>query len=93
MAFPNRRAGRPVEDLDVAELLAQSDSLGLLIHDRDDREIPFSDAEAIAQRWPAARLVATEGFGHRAILRQAAVWEVVADFVAGGACSADSDAA
>lgn len=41
----------------------------LLAHDRDDRETPFAGSAALAERWPAARLTATEGLGHRRILR------------------------
>jgi hypothetical protein len=38
------------------------------VHDRDDAEVPFSDAEEIVRSWPGARLHATAGLGHRRIL-------------------------
>lgn len=41
----------------------------LAFHDRGDREVPFGEAEQLVAGWPAARLVATEGLGHRRILR------------------------
>ena len=41
---------------------------GLVIHDRDDRQVPWRHAEAIAKAWPGAELVLTEGLGHNRIL-------------------------
>ncbi len=41
----------------------------LIIHDRDDRDVPWHDGEAIARAWPHAQFLLTEGFGHRRILR------------------------
>ncbi len=40
----------------------------LVVHDRDDAEVPFRDAEEIVRSWPGARLHATSGLGHRRIL-------------------------
>ncbi len=45
----------------------------LVLHDRDDKDVPFGHAEEIARAWPGARLVLTDGLGHRAILRDPAV--------------------
>lgn len=41
---------------------------GLVIHDATDREVPLAHGEAYAAAWPGARLVRTEGLGHRRIL-------------------------
>ena len=41
---------------------------GLIIHDRDDRQVPWRQARAIADAWPGARFVRTEGQGHSRIL-------------------------
>jgi pimeloyl-ACP methyl ester carboxylesterase len=51
----------------------------LLVHDREDHDVPFSHGEEIAAAWPGARLVATTGLGHRAIMRDP---EVVRQIVA-----------
>lgn len=40
----------------------------LVIHDRTDREAPFSGGDALARSCPGARLLATEGLGHTRIL-------------------------
>jgi pimeloyl-ACP methyl ester carboxylesterase len=55
----------------------------LVIHDREDEDIPLAEGEAIAQAWPGARMVRTRGLGHHAILRDPGVARLVADFVAG----------
>ena len=52
----------------------------LVIHDRDDLEVPFADAERIAREWPGAKLVATVGLGHQRILRDDRVVQHVVDF-------------
>lgn len=51
--------------------LAHAPSMGrplLVIHDRDDHEVPWHEGEDLAAAWPGARMVATEGLGHRRIL-------------------------
>jgi pimeloyl-ACP methyl ester carboxylesterase len=52
----------------------------LIVHDRKDTINPFSDGESYASAVPGARLVATEGLGHRAILKDATVVEKVVAF-------------
>lgn len=56
----------------------------LVVHDRNDVINPFSDGEAFAGAVPNAQLMATEGLGHRAILKDAAVVARVLAFVRGG---------
>jgi len=41
----------------------------LVIHDKDDREVPWEEGESIAQNWPGAEFLSTESLGHRRILR------------------------
>jgi pimeloyl-ACP methyl ester carboxylesterase len=55
----------------------------LVIHDRDDREIPFADAESMASAGQHVRLLATEGLGHRRILQSTAVARAAAMHLAG----------
>jgi pimeloyl-ACP methyl ester carboxylesterase len=54
----------------------------LIVHDRDDRVNRFADAEAYRDAIRGARLVATQGWGHRRILKEAKVLEEVTRFVA-----------
>jgi alpha-beta hydrolase superfamily lysophospholipase len=56
----------------------------LVVHDRDDREVAFANADAIVAAWPRARLVETSGLGHRRVLREPRVVETVTDFLSDG---------
>jgi pimeloyl-ACP methyl ester carboxylesterase len=53
----------------------------LVIHDRDDKEVPFDVGRHIAESWPNAELVATEGLGHQRILRDEGVRDLAVSFV------------
>lgn len=55
----------------------------VILHDRDDGDVPFDHAEEIAASWPGAILEEVEGLGHRRVLKDAAVVERVVSFVAG----------
>lgn len=63
--------GLPSLRLDL--LAGARDAALLVIHDRDDREVPLLHGERLAALWPNARLAVTEGLGHRRILREPAV--------------------
>lgn len=72
-------AGVSLEALGLERLAAARDAALLVIHDRSDREVPFAQAERLAETWPNAQLHATDGLGHRRILRDR---DVIADTVA-----------
>lgn len=55
----------------------------MVIHDRADKEVRWEDGAAIAGAWPDARLVTTEGLGHRRILHDAHVIGQVVRFLDG----------
>lgn len=54
----------------------------LVVHDRDDSINPFADGQAYAHAVRGAALVATQGLGHRKILKDAQVLGQVAIFAA-----------
>jgi pimeloyl-ACP methyl ester carboxylesterase len=60
----------------------------LVVHDEDDREVPVAHAHTLTASWPSARLVVTQGLGHRRVLRDPAVVEKVLDFLADGSSMA-----
>jgi pimeloyl-ACP methyl ester carboxylesterase len=64
-----RRLGLRWEDFDVVALARRRAEPLLVIHDRDDPEVPWSDGAAIAEAWPGAQLLTTGALGHRRILR------------------------
>jgi pimeloyl-ACP methyl ester carboxylesterase len=76
-------AGNPVEAFEGPLQLKAIGLQTLVIHDRQDRELGFAHAEALEQAGPFVRLEATDGLGHRRILKARPVAESVACFVAG----------
>lgn len=72
------------EDLYIPPQVRVLTTPALIVHDRDDPEVPITEGEAIARAWPGARLVATEGLGHHAIVRDPGVAAQVAAFVRDG---------
>lgn len=76
-------AGVPVTAFEGADQLARFGKPTLLLHCRDDREVPFAHAEELAGAGPFVRLEALQGLGHRRILQSRHVAAAVADFVAG----------
>jgi pimeloyl-ACP methyl ester carboxylesterase len=56
----------------------------LVIHDVDDREVPFSEGESVVRAWAGARLLATRGLGHNRILWNPGVVEAAVAFVRNG---------
>lgn len=81
LAQMQRHAGEPVEDIDVATLGGALHGVTLVVHDRGDTVIPFADGERIA-RALQGELVATDGLGHRNVLREASVLDRIAIFLA-----------
>lgn len=80
-----RRVGAPFSSLEV-EALGPALTLPLLVvHDRDDREVPWEDAARIAGAAANATLLTTEGLGHRRVLRDAEVIGRAFAFVSGQA--------
>ena len=88
-----RRVGRPMTDFDAvtrARTAAESrDAAGdadpapplLVVHDREDKEIPYGLGRAIAAAWQGAELLSTKGLGHRRILRDPEVVRTAVDFL------------
>ena len=77
-----RHVGFGDQELDVANVAEALDMPGLVIHDRDDLEVPFTDGEAIARHWPRASFTPVVGLGHRKLLRDSEVLGQVTRFVA-----------
>jgi len=53
----------------------------LLLHDRHDLNVPFTDGEAIAANWPTLEFRPTNGLGHNRIMRDPAVIQQVVEFL------------
>jgi pimeloyl-ACP methyl ester carboxylesterase len=57
----------------------------LVLHDPEDREVPFEEGAELARRWPGAELRPAPGLGHLRILRDEACVAAAAGFLAGAA--------
>jgi pimeloyl-ACP methyl ester carboxylesterase len=55
----------------------------LMVHDRDDPNVPFAEAAALAARLPETTFLATAGLGHAGLLTAPAVIRAAARFVDG----------
>jgi pimeloyl-ACP methyl ester carboxylesterase len=77
-------SGVPGDALRLDALVGDRDAALLVVHDRDDREVPFVHGEQLAATWRQATLHATEGLGHRRVLRDEAVIAEVVTFVRHG---------
>lgn len=76
-----KRYGVDWQEFELPDSVANIKAAALFIHDRDDKETRFEGGKALARTWPDARLYATEGLGHRRILRNAAVVQSAIDFI------------
>jgi len=76
-----RRLGVPWATLDVGSFAAQMRTPLLVIHDREDSEVPWQEGAIIAQAWPGATLATTSGLGHRRLVRDREVVREAVDFV------------
>ncbi len=72
-AIVERRVGITWDELDGAVLARRQDTPLLVLHDHEDREVPWSAGAELARAWPLATLLSTRGLGHRRILRDPGV--------------------
>lgn len=82
MARLERHVDRPVGDFAVANLLPRMSAAPpcLVVHDADDKETAFEEGRGLAMSWPGAQFLATNGLGHRRILRAPEVVAAVTRF-------------
>jgi pimeloyl-ACP methyl ester carboxylesterase len=71
-------------DLHLGRLLQGFGGGVLFVHDRDDRETRWTEVFDVAQHVAGARMVVTAGLGHRRILADPAVADLIAEFVQTG---------
>ncbi len=64
-----RAAGRPIEAINIGDMLGGVARPVLVVHDTDDERVPFSEAEAlVAGARGHAKLMSTKGLGHERIV-------------------------
>ena len=67
-AWLHERTGIHVRDLQVHLHLPTLGQAGLIVHDLDDRDVPWEEGERYARYWTGARLLTTQGLGHHKVL-------------------------
>lgn len=75
------RFSMPFDEVDVPSMVSQQKAPLLVVHDRRDREVPFSEGESLVRSWPKATLRETTGLGHNRILVESKVVAEVVDFL------------
>lgn len=75
------RFARKWSDYSLEETARHMTTPLLVVHDREDRDTFWSEGAALAQAWPGARLMTTQGLGHRRILRDKNVIADVTQFI------------
>jgi pimeloyl-ACP methyl ester carboxylesterase len=72
------------EELHVPGFAPSMTAPALIVHDREDPDVPFAHGEEIARAWPGSELLMTSGLGHRAILWNPEVIRRTAAFLKAG---------
>lgn len=75
--------GVSIHDLQVHRHLPTLGQPGLIVHDMDDHDVPWSEGERYARHWPGARLLSTQGLGHHRVLDAPEVIEASLAFLRG----------
>lgn len=83
-ALIEQASGRRFEGNDLEYLVAGFDIPALIVHDTDDPDVPYNDAVRLQRAWPGAQLLTTQGLGHKALLRDPATMQAIADFLRAG---------
>lgn len=65
--------GLPMVAMELPELAAGFQHPALIVHDLDDREVPFEESRLLQAAWPGATLHEVSGLGHRRILNDPAL--------------------
>lgn len=57
----------PIDDLQAHRNVPLIGRPALIVHDLEDREVPWAEGERYARLWHGARMITTRGFGHNRI--------------------------
>ena len=76
--------GRSANALDVGKVFAALNPEALIIHAKNDREVPFACHEAIIRSCPGLKAYRSESLGHRRIVRSPEVSAMIGRFMRRG---------
>lgn len=80
-AMVSRLTGKKTEDFSTGIQLQSSSAQILLLHAPDDKEVRYSEAEAVLHFNPTATLKPMQGLGHRRIIASNEVVQTAVDFI------------
>lgn len=80
-SYLTQRFGVPFESFQPLPIARNMHHPLLVLHDGNDREIDVAQGKHLAADWPGALFEATEGLGHRRILRHPAVVQRTVEFL------------
>jgi pimeloyl-ACP methyl ester carboxylesterase len=83
LSWYEHRTGIHARELQVHRHVPSLGQPGLIVHDLDDREVPWEEGERYARYWSSARLLTTQGLGHHRILDAPEVIEATLAFLRG----------
>jgi pimeloyl-ACP methyl ester carboxylesterase len=78
-----RTVGREPVTLDARHAAATLRLPALIVHDPEDREVPWAHGAEIANAWLGSRLMPAEGLGHTRLLRDPVILATALEFIAG----------
>ena len=79
-ALVDQKIGEPIAEFDIPGTAPRMTVPALIVHDRDDPEIPLEHAEEVARAWPGSTLLITEKLGHRRVLISRKVIQAVVEY-------------
>lgn len=84
IALMERRFGERIEDFAFRRLVETLDQDLLILHSRDDPDVPIEAGRSVAAHWAGSRMVELDGLGHRRILRDPSVVAAAVAFAGDG---------
>ena len=72
---------RSPEHISLAWAMGQKPVDGLIVHDRNDKEVPYDQALILKNNWTHARFFGTESLGHHRILRDVKVTRYITSYL------------
>ena len=80
--YIENRLGKEVDEVNISLSYGKgSIEEVLVVHDKQDPAVPFSEALEILDHWPNAYLLASDGLGHIALMKDRVIIDRVADFI------------
>jgi len=85
-----RLVGRSMDSLYLPPMLQRLADPGLLLHSRDDKVVPLRHGEENATAWTTAQFRILDGLGHRRLMTDAGVQDMLLRFIAADTAQIDA---